>query len=45
MKPAFLEEELRRLKIYIYLTISQAVKEENEESLQQNINKTLLVDK
>ena len=29
MKPAFLEE-LRRLKIYIYLTISQAVKEENE---------------
>ena len=44
MKPAFLEEELRRLKIYIYLTISQAVKEENEESLQQNIDKTLLVD-
>ena len=44
MKPAFLEEELRRLKIYIYLTISQAVKGENEESLQKNIDETLLVD-
>ena len=35
----------KRLKIHIYLTISQAVKEENEESLQQNIDNTLLVDK
>ena len=34
-----------RLKIHIYLTISQAVKEENEESLQQNIHKTLSVDR
>ena len=34
-----------RLKIHIYLTISPAVKEENEESLQQNIHKTLSVDR
>ena len=34
-----------RLKIYIYLTISQAVKEESEESLWQNIYKTPLVDR
>ena len=40
--------ELERLKIHIYLAISQAVKEENEESLlkkKKKNHKTLLVDK
>ena len=34
--------ELKRLKIHIYLTISQAVKEENEESLFKNKKTTKL---